>query len=247
MEKALSADERIRRAEELYYRKRSREGRKETARVNVSEKKNYYKSKRMILQIIICIFLYSILYLIQTTNYAFSGDVIAKTKEILAYDMDFPNIYKYVEKHISNFVFIKQDDLEKEEEQPEKVPENEPTEETILENEPVIEEDGLGGEDVEMSLEEQHLTEMEYDAKYIFENYYIEAPITGTITSRFGNRIPMPPIVSKYHTGIDIAAVKGTVITAAMSGTVKLVSSFRWIWETCKNSKWRCFHIICAL
>ena len=42
----------------------------------------------------------------------------------------------------------------------------------------------------------------------------LSAPITGTITSRFGGRR------SGYHTGLDIAASTGTPIAVAASGTV---------------------------
>lgn len=43
----------------------------------------------------------------------------------------------------------------------------------------------------------------------------LHTPITGTITSRFGNRR------SGYHTGLDIATKIGTPIKAVASGTVK--------------------------
>lgn len=42
-------------------------------------------------------------------------------------------------------------------------------------------------------------------------------PVSGTITSRFGNR---ESIRSNEHSGLDIAAPKGTAIKAAASGTV---------------------------
>ena len=86
MEKTLSPDERIRRAEEIYYRKKIQATNRNSARVNVSEKKDFGLLKKMFLQIAICILIYIIFYMIQNTNYIFSEDVIKKTNEILSYD-----------------------------------------------------------------------------------------------------------------------------------------------------------------
>ena len=68
------------------------------------------------------------------------------------------------------------------------------------------------------------LTQMEIDARYIKKNYSLIKPLEGEITSRFGPRNPEVPTVPKYHTGIDIARVVGTVVISAMEGTVELVS-----------------------
>ena len=45
-------------------------------------------------------------------------------------------------------------------------------------------------------------------------------PLKGTITSKFGCRVDNNPIVSNYHTGLDIAANTGTTISSALDGTV---------------------------
>ena len=50
-------------------------------------------------------------------------------------------------------------------------------------------------------------------------------PIEGTITSTFGWRNPTTSTVPKYHTGLDIANVSGTVICSATDGDVVLASS----------------------
>lgn len=64
------------------------------------------------------------------------------------------------------------------------------------------------------------INQMSEDAKYIKENYSLRLPISGTITSRFGVRESTNPIVSKYHTGLDIAANTGTQIISALDGEV---------------------------
>ena len=76
-----------------------------------------------------------------------------------------------------------------------------------------------------MIEESSSLSQMEIDAQYIKANCSIIKPLEGEITSRFGMRNPTVPTVPKYHTGIDIARVVGTVIISAIEGDVELVSS----------------------
>lgn len=99
MEKTLSPDERIRRAEEIYYR-RMQDNNKKSARVNVSNKKNFGMFKKLLLQIIICALIYGVFYIIKSTNYIFSEDVIQKLNQILSYDVDIKNLY---EQYINSF------------------------------------------------------------------------------------------------------------------------------------------------
>lgn len=58
------------------------------------------------------------------------------------------------------------------------------------------------------------------DAQYIKEKYKLNHPITGTVTSVFGVRESDNKIVTPYHSGIDVAANKGTNIYAAIGGEV---------------------------
>lgn len=64
------------------------------------------------------------------------------------------------------------------------------------------------------------MNQMLEDVKYINDNYETIIPVIGTITSEFGVRNSSNPIVSKYHSGLDIAANTGTQILAAMDGNV---------------------------
>lgn len=64
------------------------------------------------------------------------------------------------------------------------------------------------------------INQLSEDAKYIKENYKLLMPLKGTITSKFGCRVDNNPIVSNYHTGLDIAANTGTTISSALDGTV---------------------------
>ena len=103
MEKTLSSEERIKRAEELYYRRKMQNTNKKYTKVNVSNKKDFTMFKKMIVQIFICIFIYAIFHIIQNTNHILSENVINKTKEILSYDIDIKNIYEQGVRYINSF------------------------------------------------------------------------------------------------------------------------------------------------
>ena len=119
MEKTLSPDERIRRAEEIYYQRRVQVGagyhaRPNSARVKVGggfhARHNTSLLKRMLFQIAICVVLYFILYMVQTTNYIFSKDVIGTAKNTLSYDINFQNLYNQIMSGINGIIPKKQDD-----------------------------------------------------------------------------------------------------------------------------------------
>ena len=94
MERVFSDEEKIRRAIEISQRRNGYYNRNiSVERVNVNEKKDYRLFKKMILQIIICLLIYTIFHLINTTNYAFSDDVIKNTNNILSYDINLEKLY----------------------------------------------------------------------------------------------------------------------------------------------------------
>ena len=246
MERTLTPDERVRRAEEIYYRKKIQAGYRDTARVNVNERPNFNILRKMFLQIAICVLIYGSLYLVQTTNYVFSEDVIDRTKRILSYDINFNMLYSQITEYI-NGIIDEQGETEEQE------AENENKEESIEDVEtdntahPQEDELGQGGLYVDEIEDISNLSQMELDAKEINAHYSITSPLTGTITSRFGNRNPTTPSVPKYHTGIDIAVNEGTVFVAAMEGTVTLVSGIGDYRKPYKNSEWRYTDGVCSL
>lgn len=92
MERTLSDYEKIKKAEEIYNRRRMQDiggVRVVSPSSNKNPKKELNSIKRMVLQIFICIILYIIVYLVQNSNYIFSQQFISKTKEILTYDLNF--------------------------------------------------------------------------------------------------------------------------------------------------------------
>ena len=208
-----------------------------STRVNVAETKtNSGVLKKMILQIAICILIYTIFYMIQNTNYFFSEDVIRKTKNILSYDINISNLYNNAKEYLNSLVVKqnvnKQEDNNNEESNEtnsEQVnnEENSNTE-NLQEAQENSEAQNIGGESVETTQETPvELSQMEQDAKSVLETKSLILPLKGTITSRYGLRNPRTPTVPKNHTGIDIAVNEGTVFIASMSGVVEEVSSKR--------------------
>ncbi len=230
MERALSAEERIRKAEEIYQRRKMQNNsgvRVSTSHVNTNTKKEYMLFKKLILQIAICLLIYFIFYMIKNSNYIFSEDVMTKTREFLSYDINFQELYTkagdYYNNNLKGLIVKENNETT-----------NEITNETALDEQV---EGGIGGgEDndvlsatTETSADEEQqsqesLSQMEIDANYIKENYSFTLPLKGTISSRYGARTPTE-IVSANHAGIDIAVNAGTKFVAAMEGEVTFVSS----------------------
>lgn len=237
MERTVSAEERIRRAEEIYQRRRMQSDvRVPTSNVNTKKNAEYRMFKKLILQIVICLLIYFIFYLIKNSNYIFSEDVINKTRKFLSYDINFQELYNQVGEYYNNNIKVIIDNQE--EEFNEIVNETQEIVNEEVANEQV--EAGIGGgeegeellanEVIQTSADEQEVTEeteltqMEIDANNIKQNYSLIIPLKGTISSRFGPRTATE-IVSANHAGIDIAVNEGTVFVAAMEGTVTFVSS----------------------
>jgi len=245
LERTISAEERIRRAEEIYQRRKVQSDvRVPTSNVNTKKNIDYRMFKKIILQIVICLLIYFIFYLIKNSNYIFSEDVINKTRQFLSYDINFQELYYQLGEYYNNNIKVILENVDENTNEMSNEVVNEQIGNEIQDN--INEEftntqieSGIGGgeegelllanEIIETSADEQEetkeeLTQMEIDAKNIKENYSIILPLKGTISSRFGLREPTE-IVSANHAGIDIAVNEGTVFIAAMEGVVTLVSS----------------------
>lgn len=147
MEKMLSSNEKVRRAEEIYARRQNARERTKRATVNVSEPKNFKLLKRIILQLIICTLIYCIFYLINTTNYSFSKVALEQTDNLLSVDADFAGIYNNVSEKIKGyFEFLKP---------AEKVPEEDKTTQDNINGENQT--SGIQNEVVEQAKEENEV------------------------------------------------------------------------------------------
>ena len=235
MERIMSQEERIRRAEEIYQRRKSQGVRLTGDSVNLGGKPEFSLFKRLILKIIICVIIYSLFYFAKNSDHLFSRDILNKTNEILAYDMNFGEIYNRINGYLKKFNLeksiniVNEENSDKTKENMKDDKENSGEEKSNIEyaeqNNNVVVGDIGGGNEVEVKdeAEEKQTSQMEIDAKYIKDNYNLDIPLQGTVTSRFGIRTPNN-IVSANHAGIDIGANEGTKIVAAMDGEATLVS-----------------------
>ena len=223
MEKTMSVEEKIRRAEEIYARKQEGTQRR-TAKVTVNNesKKDIKLLKKMSIQIVVSLFIYLCISIIQNNNYIFSEDFLKKANEILSYDMNFIEIYENIKQNvdkginkinennkgiIENTNQIKTIDEAKD---------NEQQEEQKIETLQQLQE--------EQNIEKNQLSQDEQDIENIKATTTFIKPIEGTISSKFGQRETTTSTVPKNHTGVDIAANIGTKIKSSTSGEVVLAS-----------------------
>lgn len=229
MERTLSHEERLRRAEELYYRKQNAITPVRTTTVNGNPKKNYRLLKKIIIQVFICVLIYGAIYKLQRNTDSFSVDSINYLKGAIAYDINMNKALDDIKNYMATFNTINDENNIQEN----NVEENLVSEDVAMSN--TLQEATLAASELVIENkeeQEQHVVEeassvsqMEEDAIYIKNNISFIKPLTGTVTSRFGLRNPTTATVPKYHTGIDIGVPEGTVIVSAMEGTVELVSS----------------------
>lgn len=235
MERTLSVEEKIRRAEEIYAR-RHEVDLKRTATVNVNNrdnrenKKDIRLLKKMVVQIIICLFIYISIYMIENNNYIFSEDFMNKANEILSYDTNFKQIYE----NIKNQIIVWQNDNNdgaiggaslsdiKENEINVENKNNEVNENISIEEN--VQEENLSKENVNKEEKVVILSQEEQDIINIKNTTTFIKPVQGNISSKYGLREPTTSTVPKNHTGTDIAANLGTKILSATGGEVVLAS-----------------------
>lgn len=220
MERTISVEEKIRRAEEIYARRKQGSS-KPIATVKVNEEKRDMKLlKKMVLQVLVCLSIYFIIYTIQNSEYVFSKDFTSKVNEILSYDTNFLEIYNGFKSQLQNGLLNEtQEPQEQKQEAEAKQEEN-------------INQEGIGGaveESEEKEKEEQvgetkQLSQIEQDLIQIKSTTTFKKPIEGVISSKYGRRDSATGSVPKNHTGTDIAANLGTKIRAATDGEVVLAS-----------------------
>lgn len=216
MERTMSVEEKIRRAEQIYERRKQGSD-KQIATVSVNnEKKDIRLLKKMIVQILICISIYLIIYFINNSEYVFSKDFINKINEVLSYDVNFMDLYNTIKDQYNKIIVNNN-----EQEQPEQTKEQE--ENTT--------QDGIGGavEDLQNTSDvkeetTKELSQSEQDIINVKNTTTFIKPIEGIISSKYGQRDTATGRVPKNHTGTDIAANLGIKIKSATDGEVVLAS-----------------------
>ena len=110
MDRVISPEERMRRAEEIYYRRKAQGVRVSTTSVNLGRTQKVSLGKKMVIQILICATIYSIFLILKNHNSIFSENVINGTKEVLSYDINFPKLYnqgmEYFKGNFNNIVKV---------------------------------------------------------------------------------------------------------------------------------------------
>ena len=210
MERAISVEEKIRRAEEIYEKRKQGTNRQlTTVSVNTNkEKKDIKLLKKMVIQIIVSMMIYLVIYAVQNNKYVFSEDFTNKVNEILSYDTNFMDLYNNTKNKIMSLF------LEKKEENN--------NEQNAIGG--AIEEN-ITNETIDISEHQQvELSQIEQDIQNIKNTTTFIKPLQGVISSKFGQRDTATGTVPKNHTGTDIAANLGTKIISATNGEVVLSS-----------------------
>ena len=244
MERVLSVEEKIRRAEEIYNKRNGGD----VSTYSTKENNKPSLIHRLIKQIIVCFLIYGVFYVVSNRDYFLSQEFRDKAEKVTSQNEMLHNSYNfvmsYVDKYIGNKteenlntenIEEKQEEIkekneqqqdnadDKKEEQQENLDQNKENE-AIINQTSEVSSENIGGtvENVESVPEK---SQEEKDAEEIKNTINFIKPINGVISSTFGWRTPSSSIVSKYHTGIDLAANTGTIIKSATDGVVVLSSS----------------------
>ena len=223
MERALTVEEKIRRAEEIYERRKRAENGEMPIKMKDDLKSNDKRKdikllKKILVQLLICSLIYTTFYLIKNNEYIFSNDVLKKANEILSHDTNFMELYENIKNGIINL--FNSQNKEQEEKQEEQKQEETNLNEAIggaIETTENNNEQNETTQNQELSQEEQDINNIKNTTSFI-------KPIEGTISSSFGRREEATGSVPKNHTGTDIAANLGTKIKSSTDGEVVLAS-----------------------
>lgn len=232
MERTMSVEEKIRRAEEIYARKQEgNQRRTATVTVNDENRKDVKLLKKMIIQIVLSLIIYMIIYIIQNNNYIFSEEFLNKANEILSYDMNFSQIYENLKENMEqgiNKLKNNQGMSGREETNNDENAIGGAAENNIEDGATMLsdgEKDVVDNvQDSEESTNTEQLSQEEQDIVNIKATTTFIKPVEGTISSRYGLREPTTSTVPKNHTGVDIAANTGTKIISSTEGEVILSS-----------------------
>lgn len=248
MEKVMSVEERIRRAEDIYNRRNGIHTKIEP-RVATTAKKKKGTAKRLFMQMFVCLLIYVIFYAVTNREYVFSKEFRDEVTSFFTEKTKIAEWYTEVKDFISSKFNSNDKASETKEEKKDSEKDNivqNSTEQNATGKENFGEnivvglaeakkDENIGGATEENKTEEkkgeskeQQLTEqqkMEKESKEIKEKINFILPIKGRISSTFGWRNPTTETVPKYHTGIDIAAKEGTIIKSATDGKVIMASS----------------------
>ena len=224
MERIISEEDRIRRAEEVASRRRNRIP---AESINVPTNNKPSLMRKLFCQVLSSICIFGILYFLSQNN----SQAMELIKPVLSEDTDFNQIYTRLDgliKNIGNEMRNVEtiDNNEVENNSVTDVQNNLANDIQMESNVTTVSsvqdvqnsEEAMGGGDESID------SETDLDVIYIKINGSFIKPISGRITSGYGPRTPTN-IVSANHAGVDIGANTGADIVASMEGKVEVVSS----------------------
>lgn len=224
MERIISEEDRIRRAEEVASRRRNRIP---AESINVPTNNKPSLMRKLFCQVLSSICIFGILYFLSQNN----SQAMELIKPVLSEDTDFNQIYTRLDGFIKN---IGNEMRNVEAIEGNEIENNSVTDvQNNLANDIQLESNVTtvsSAQDVQSSEEamgggdESIDSETDQDVIYIKKNGSFIKPISGRITSGYGPRTPTD-IVSANHAGVDIGANTGADIVASMEGKVEVVSS----------------------
>ncbi len=211
MERILNEDEKIRKAEEIYFRRNNQN-------IVLRDKSNSNIKKslkdKILLQLLVMFNIAVIVFCVQNKNFVFTEQFLGVLNE---YNVNLKvkvNEFLGIETNINDNA-NDQSPENNSDANSEQAKENN---EALVQNiEPVTEE--IPNSDISSSVSEMNL-----DIENLKAYSFIK-PIEGVVTSTFGSRTSENQNVTGYHTGTDLAAEQGTYIKASMGGIVTLVSN----------------------
>lgn len=218
MERALNEMEKIKKAEEIAYRRQYPNEKFE----NVDKEKKTYFGSKILLEGLILINITIIVFCVQNKDEIFSENFLQR---IASYQID---IKQNLDNFVNSIINVPEDATIFENNNSTENVTNTNTEniseaKTIENN--LEEQVAIGGGNEVEEAKEEIIENNENDSEKVKNNYDLTRPISGTVTSRFGTRESTNKKINGYHTGTDIAVNSGTEILAANSGKVILVSS----------------------
>ena len=229
MERTMSVEDKIRRAEEIYAKRQEGTKRKTTTvSLNDNSRKDIKLLKKMIIQILVSLLIYLVIYVIQNNNYIFSEDFLKKANDILSYDINFSEMYQNIKINIEKGIGNIKNNLKTTEQETDNSENNIQNQEIqgAIGGANEIEQDNNLQTNTQDNNQEttQELSQEEKDIESIKATSTFIKPIEGTISSKYGQREPTTSTVPKNHTGVDIAANLGTKIKSATAGEVVIAS-----------------------
>ena len=226
MEKLLSDDEKIRKAEEIYFRRNNQDYNNHIEKGKTSIKDRFFLHLLIMLDIAIVVFC------IQNKEFIFTKEFLNKINE---YNINISsNVTNQIKKILKdNREEINNDDIINSSSNSLYLNVNS---DSLIKNDELVEEknntlvNNNAPEETEknednIGINNSILCDDDLDIQNLKSAYSFINPIKGVITSRFGIRNSENKNIDGYHTGIDIASDKGTLICASMQGIVDEVSS----------------------